>query len=265
MKIKKKKNNNFFTRNNFTRVNSGTREKFTIGESKKNRVSTKNGNERYSPKKDRTTYSNLLLNDDSLLDKIKKWEPIKKINTLSISKLKIGTRNKDDNNTTLRNSDIVKNNNLSQNDVNESQIDNNHIFENDRTTFDESNFYLTEEFLSKTCNICQQKIDETTVYLKVKNNLVHYNCFRCSICQDLLDDQCVEKEGKWLCLKKCAILVAEKCTSCCQSIFGEYILYRGLKYHGDCLKCVDCNIPLKSEFYTINSQPYCISCGDILS
>lgn len=104
-------------------------------------------------------------------------------------------------------------------------------------------FLCSEHYTSKyhqTCAGCNLSIDDEERAV-VDNKYYHFDCLRCSSCQDSLKDQEIfAKDDKLYCKTHYMELVLESCSICGLAISSTMVTLGNDKVHVDCLKCSIC-------------------------
>merc|ERR1712228_514119 len=132
------------------------------------------------------------------------------------------------------------------------------------------------------CSICYQPFiaDPNTKEIKYKTvngNLLHFECFKCSACQNLIQGKFnVKDDGSYLCIncigqqygQDTHIVAIDKnnpilCVVCNKVLSKNWIEgAKGEKFHNYCFKCMDCGSPLSKEpeYCEFEGKNYCKPC-----
>eukprot|EP01121_Diplochlamys_sp_Union-15-3_P015916 TRINITY_DN532_c0_g1_i1.p1 TRINITY_DN532_c0_g1~~TRINITY_DN532_c0_g1_i1.p1 ORF type:complete len:277 (+),score=46.43 TRINITY_DN532_c0_g1_i1:34-831(+) len=121
--------------------------------------------------------------------------------------------------------------------------------------------------MSKVCAICHSPIQPGTKYKTTNVQNFHRECFKCSNCNRLLEQEYYEQNGRFYCAKDYNDLFAPKCDKCFKGISEEHVQYRGKKFHNNCFTCLKCHnrVSIDNFFRVEDKGPYCDPCADQLT
>lgn len=91
---------------------------------------------------------------------------------------------------------------------------------------------------STQCASCLNDLDDRIISALGQN--WHTDCFRCSVCDDLLSHWYFEKDGLLFCRDDYLQRFEEACQQCLTSISGPVMIVGEHKFHPECFCCVSC-------------------------
>jgi len=128
------------------------------------------------------------------------------------------------------------------------------FYEKDRKPYCEHD-YLS--LFSPKCALCTSPILDKMLTALNKN--WHPECFHCSTCQKLLNDESFLEKGNEAFCKNCyEEKMAPKCQRCTIAIMDNFISAMGVYWHPNCFVCSDCGLPFNNcNFFEYEGYPYC--------
>eukprot|EP01083_Nonionella_stella_P169433 574540_1 len=133
-----------------------------------------------------------------------------------------------------------------------------------------------------TCHLCYKAFtkDPNTneiLYKKIGDKLLHFECFRCANCNNMIQGKFNTREdGTYLCVnciqqaygQNTHVVTLDKnnpnyCVVCNKELTQNWVVGRnGDKYHNYCFKCMDCGSPLSKqpEYCEHDGKNYCKPC-----
>lgn len=125
-------------------------------------------------------------------------------------------------------------------------------------------FYCKPDFLAKfvkTCSACSLPIDSGRLVNSGNDKHYHGDCFKCSVCSEVLTNQFASVDGSLFCSKHVGYDPSQVCYVCGQVTLPiDKVTVDDKLYHKKCLKCSACSIALAdlgNELYRKDGDLFC--------
>jgi len=119
-----------------------------------------------------------------------------------------------------------------------------------------------EKRFQKTCEKCKLPIKDK-VPLEAKDKFYHRKCFRCQVCDNVLDGRWYEEDGKPICENDYYRKRGLVCPCCNTHVDGDGKKVGKFKFHHKCYNCAYCRREPEGFFKQIDRKPnriYCAPC-----
>lgn len=115
--------------------------------------------------------------------------------------------------------------------------------------------------LDSTCHTCCSKLESRNSISNNKRQKYHVECLKCCHCNEEIDYDYYNQNGKPLCLN-CKLINAKNCTICSQKVFGDSLTFDNKLYHNNCFRCQQCMKLLKGRKLLLDKsgEPSCDEC-----